>query len=364
MRLGYSFWGFLGDFKLDRNGVEVSSPDGNATYSWSIIWAAQQRGWEVFAMQEDRDVPGYMIYDYRNFSSFCGKERLGAWLQVGDTLGRDLPELDVLLLEWRWPIAGRNCGIDIRESDYQPDLDRQLQLLRHYSGTGTKIIIWDLDHKLTAEDELAWCPAAIFETSVLPRRLTQGRVRVEPPVPVSRLHDLPTLPQDPARKLVYIGNRYERDDVISEYIVPVSDRFPQQVEFWGGWTKEPTLSECRRMWPNIGYHGRITTRDFRRVYSDAVACPLLAKRSYLETGFVTPRIWEALMFGTIPIGLGAHHGINEYVLMQVEDAVELGEMVLELSRAEPEVRRALRSRSIEHIGHMDVSHFLDRIEEV
>jgi hypothetical protein len=363
MRLGYSFWGFLGDMKLDKNGNPFSSPDGNASYSWSIIWGAQQRGWDVFSMQQDRDVPGYMIYDFRNFSAFCQKERLEAWLQTGDTFGQDLPDLDVLLVEWRWPIAGRNCGVSKTDPMYQPDLDRQTQLLEHYSQMGTRIILWDLDHKLSVEDELAWPDATIFETSVAPRRLTRERVRVEPPILVDRLLDLPTLPHDPARKLVYVGNRYERDDVIDEFIVPVSNKFPSQVEFWGNWTKEPTASECRRMWPNISYNGRVTTKEFRRVLSDAVACPLLAKRSYLETGFITPRPWEALMFGTIPIGLSSHLGIDDYVLFKVKDARELGELVLDLSRSDLSRRDMLRRKNVDLIAHMDVRNFLNKIEK-
>ena len=32
MRIGYSYWGFLGDRKYDDNGNLLSTPDGNAFY--------------------------------------------------------------------------------------------------------------------------------------------------------------------------------------------------------------------------------------------------------------------------------------------------------------------------------------------
>ena len=54
MRIGYSYWGFLGDHKV-FGGREVSTPDGNSTYSWSIVHEALEHGHEVWMMQQDRD---------------------------------------------------------------------------------------------------------------------------------------------------------------------------------------------------------------------------------------------------------------------------------------------------------------------
>ena len=55
--VGYFYWGFLGDKKF-RNGKEVSTPDGNAFYSWSIISELQKRGYDV-ALYLDQDKEGY-----------------------------------------------------------------------------------------------------------------------------------------------------------------------------------------------------------------------------------------------------------------------------------------------------------------
>jgi glucosamine 6-phosphate synthetase-like amidotransferase/phosphosugar isomerase protein len=35
--VGYFYWGFLGDKKFNIKLKEVSTPDGNAFYSWSIL---------------------------------------------------------------------------------------------------------------------------------------------------------------------------------------------------------------------------------------------------------------------------------------------------------------------------------------
>lgn len=374
VRFGYSLWGFIGDEKMDENGKELSTPDGNATYSWSILHEAQKRGWQTFSMQDDRDIHAFRRLGSNLFSAFSQEKRTAAYLNTRQTHGWALPELDVLLIEWRWPIPGRNCS-DVTsngnvwfsdQDKLDPDLRRQCELLEHYSEKDTRIIIWDLDHKLTEKDETHWTFDAIFETSRKPRRLIRDRVGVEPPTVISDLLEHPTLPSDIHRKLVYVGSRYERDDVIEEWIKPVSERFPEQVEFWGNWTRPETLEECLRMWPNISYNGRITTKDFRKVYGTAVACPLLAKRSYLDTGFITPRPWEALMFGTIPVGLRSHLGVENYVneLCIAKDPKDLMEIVYWLSTFSEGARDHMRRQNVEQISFMDVKHFVDKIEAV
>lgn len=372
MRFAYAFWGFLADRKVE-GGEEVSTPDGNAAYSWSILWEAQRRGWETWLLQKDRDAE-YVNGRFREaFSSFSAEKRYSAWrrsfktVTTGGTVLTDLddmPELDVLLVEWRFPIPGRNTEVEKDDPDYQPDLDRQLQVLEHFKGLDTKIILWDLDYRLTLEDEVRWAPDAIFETSVRPLDYGFSRTRVEPPVAVDDLHQLTTLPVSRSRKLVYVGSRYERDDVIEEWIKPVSEAYKFEVEFWGNWTREPNLTECRTKWPYVLYNRRITMSDFRAVYGTAAACPLLGKQSYLESGFITPRPWEALLFGTIPVGLESHLGVEAYTDFVARDATDLCEIVDLLSRLGLKERDVIRSAHMEKLRFMDVANFIDIVEDV
>lgn len=363
MRIGYSYWGFLGDHKFDEAGNPASTPDGNATYSWSIIWELLTRGHLVYQMQQDRDAVGWRMTGPDGlFAAFSPYKRHQAWSRMVRTDGIDLPELDVLLLEWRFPIPGRNCLEDAGKPGYQPDLQRQHQLLRHYSGTKTKVIIWDLDHKVTRLDEEYWTPDAILETSVKPLQQAMVRRRVEFPTLTAELLQHETIQADPMRKLVYVGSRYERDDVITEYVKPASDAYPGQVEFHGNWLN--SLEACRELWPNVSFNGRITTNDFWDVYSTAVACPLLAKRSYIETGFITPRPWEAVLFGTIPVGIRQMRGIGRYVTHSVGSGDEMVELLYELSQLTLKERDILRQECAHKLSFMDARHFIDVIEEV
>jgi hypothetical protein len=365
MRIGYSYWGFLGDHKLDAAGNPISSPDGNSTYSWSIVYELMRQGHTVYAMQQDRDAPAYKIYGVENFSSFSKFKRAAAYRYMNQTHGEDFPELDVLLVEWRFPVPGRNTPDVKGRPEYQDDLRRQHMLLEHYAQKDTKVILWDLDHKLTYEDEDLWsqCYDTIFETSVKPLdQHFHARVRVEPPFVIEDLLQFRTLPVDPEQMLAYVGSRYERDDVIDQYIRPVSDKFPGQVHFYGNWSK--TLEDCKRRWPNVSYHDRITARGFSGAYGRVVACPLIAKRSYLQTGFVTPRVWETLLFGTIPVGLSEMNGINEYVFPTVVDGEHMIDMVSSMSKMSLMDRDKLRHKSVEKIEFMDARNFVKKILEV
>ena len=375
MRIGYSYWGFLGDVKLAEDGSVLSTPDGNATYSWSIIWELQRRGHTVYAMQEDRDWPAYRRLGEGLFASFSNEKRASAYQNMKQTFGSSeiLPELDVLLVEWRFAIPGRNCDehpfrrgpswagskpvLTFDPAKHQPDFFRQMEIMRHYAEKNTKIVVWDLDHKLTEAQEKHWKMDAIFETSHSPRLLSKPRTRVEPPFHIPDLLQHPTLPSDPNRKLVYIGSRYERDDVIDEWLGPVSAKYPGQVEFHGKWD-----DEAKARWPNISMHQRCTVTDFRRIYGSAGACPLLAKKSYLETGFITPRPWEAILFGTIPVGLGSMKGIDQYTTMVAgdpDDLVDITEVLCDTDQ-----RDAGRRYIAEMLDFMDAKHFADKLEAV
>jgi hypothetical protein len=364
MRIGYSFWGFLGDYKEDEGGNPLSTPDGNAAYGGYLIDAMLKAGHDVIFLQKDRDWPAFKKRGKYDFSAFSQDRRFNSYLRPDRDNG--FPPLDVLIVEWRFSIPGRNTPDMIGKPDYQPDLARQTELLEYYGKTNTKIIVWDLDYKLTEDDEKTFRIDAVLETAVNPRKVIIPRFRVEPPCCEQELQQYPMVPVDRKRKLVYIGSRYERDDVIEEWIKPVSDAFPGEVEFWGNWTAERNHAEVKAKWPNIKYCDRITMKDFSKVYGTAVAVPLLAKKEYLQNGFITPRIWEAIIFGTLPVGLSSHNGIEQYlpadlVARNPEDLIRLVKL---LSICTLEERSQLRNSVVARIEFMDAANFVRVIEGV
>lgn len=366
LRIGYAFWGFLGDNKLDDDGNRLSTPDGNATYSWSIVWEALRRGHRVIPMMIDRDNPGCNEFGFKNFRAFAQQFRTSAYkhlVENGELFNsyQGFPELDVLLLEWRFPIPGRNTPDCEKNAGWHPDLKRQEQLLSFYSKKKTKIIVWDLDYKLTKEDEKKWKIDAILETSVSPKKLHLERTRVEPPMFMQALRDCKII--KPVHLLAYVGSRYERDEVVDEWIRPIANRdvARSKIYFYGNWVKD---ADIYTRWPGINFRDRITTVDFEKSISCAAGVPLLAKQEYRDRGFMTPRIWEALMFGSIPIGLAGHTGITSYtdtVASDAEDLLRISQELLDMSLQD---RTKLHDKAIEKIRFMDAKFFIDTIEKL
>jgi hypothetical protein len=153
MRIGYSFWGFLG-------------PDGGCSHRRTLIHALLARGHEMVFLQPDRDLIE------------TGVQLHGRYIwDVG------LPDLDALMLEWRWPIPGRNttwCGA----AGHICDLHRQTELVAHYvERLGLPAVIWDRDRKLPPHDRLRRMPNVTIrevlsgEKSRRSRTETAGSVR-------------------------------------------------------------------------------------------------------------------------------------------------------------------------------------------
>lgn len=366
MKIGYSFWGFLGDRKVGPQGVELSTPDGNATYSWSIVWEAMKRNHVVVPLQEERDKHGIDLYGDKLFRAFSTQKRSDVYTHLcrsghgwNDGSHEKFPELDVILVEWRFPIAGRNTSDSKGTVWYQRDLERQNEILDYYSDKDTKIFIWDLDHKIELEDELKFNKnITILETSIRPRKLHLERTTVEPPFIIEDLLQHRTL--DSSRVHVsYIGSRYERDIIIDDWISAYAKRYPGTVHFHGKW--EP-IEELRTRWSGIVFHDRIGVSGFRNAYKSAGCVPLLAKQSYRESGFMTPRPVEAVLFGSIPIGLGGHLGVEDYCFETPELPSDFEECVQSLASMSIKTRDIIRHEMRDQLSFMDAKYFVDVLE--
>ncbi|WP_222844504.1 hypothetical protein [Saccharomonospora sp. CUA-673] len=134
LRIGYSFWGFLG------SGV-TDTPDGGRSHRRTLMDGLIAAGHQVVFLQANRDLT-----------------EAGTDLRETYTWADGLPDIDVLVLEWRWPIPGRNttpCG----QPGHTCDLHRQRELLDHYAEQGLPTILWDKDQRLPADDHLRRHPS-------------------------------------------------------------------------------------------------------------------------------------------------------------------------------------------------------------
>lgn len=355
-KLLYYFWGYLTD------KVGVSSPDGNFSYSWSIIQEFQKRGWEVYCLK-DRDTQLISRTGLQsNFLAFAQNKRIEMYKKIKFVENvENLPEVDLVLNEFRFPT--KDNSKQPNEEGYSPDLFYQNKILDFYKNKA-KIVIFDLDYKFSKEDEEKIKPWKVLETALFPK---ENHTSVFIPFDFTQMFEYSALNPNKEKALVYIGNNYERDFDFNNKIVPISKMFPDKVHLVGNWLKD-SAKDFRDNNPQIQYHSRIGAQDFRGLYGNALAVPLLAKDDYKEKGYMTMRILEALLFGSIPLGFSDFKGIEVFLPK---------ELIIDMNNFEASSKKTfdyllnlnfldrveLRKRIIRNLRFMDAKYFVDTLLE-
>lgn len=269
MRIGYSHWGFLGPGILD-------TPDGGRSHRRTLIDGLCTLGHQIVFLQPNRDLHEAAV-DLRDRYSWDDR----------------LPGIDALMLEWRWPIPGRNtteCGTP----GHTCDLHRQDELLTHYTlGRGTPTVLWDKDRRLPAGDpwrrraNVAVCEPALYPTrgaTTLLFPIADATLDQADPVALAAM--VRPLP------LVYVGNQYDRDDAFDAFFAPAAARLTHQVA--GKWTRTAR-------WPHVHFTGRCAFTRVEALYRSALATVLLLPDRYARAGHMTQRLFEAVLAGCLPI---------------------------------------------------------------
>ncbi|MBN1263009.1 MAG: hypothetical protein JW991_01505 [Candidatus Pacebacteria bacterium] len=272
IKLGYSCWGFLG------KGV-VDTPDGGRSHRLVLLKELIKRNFSIYMLQKNRD----LIEAGDDFSS--------SYLSFRE----DLPDIDALFLEYRWPIPGRNCQVDKKSTEYTPDLDRQNELLKHYQTQRIPILIWDKDQKL--EKKIFPGNVVIFEAALKPR---PGRVKLLFPVDDDKVQKaIRSLDryskENKKNKLVYIGNRYERDETFKKYYIDSTKLLNSTVFIYGKWKNFP--DKCK----NLNFMGRIGYNKVCSVYLNSFLTILIAPDRYYQSGQYTQRLFESLWGLCLPL---------------------------------------------------------------
>lgn len=370
--VGYSFWGFLGDTKYDKHGKVQSTPDGNAFYSWSIIRELRRRGKDVVRLMQDRDDIGFKREGMDLFSAFARKARFSSYCLSRP--GYSPPSLwEYVILEWRWPIPGRNTKEDRFKPGYQPDLLKSYKIIDICNKEKVPLVVFDLDYKLTEQDiqdhnikyviELGtkWTQYAEANPE---KRLTAKQVKI--PFDFSYIHEFPIMQksEDFSNDFVYVGNRYERDWCIDKYI-PKSEG---KGKVYGNWLEGEKDSANR--WPHISFGDRLQTKDMYDVYSSSVVTPLLAKMDYCSNQFMTARLIESVFYGCVPLFIEEYgeSTIKEYAgnysdLLTIGceyDIMYLSRKLRDNSQLRNDIILYLR----EHLRFMDAKFFIDDIERM
>lgn len=360
----YNFFGYLSD------KIGISSSDGCASYVTFILQEFMKRDWEVYGPAMDRDMQSVMKYKDLAFEAFSKEKRYEVYKNIEfQPLFETIDDLDILFLEWRWKM--RKNQLDKMDPEYTPDLDFQTKLLEKYKDHNLKLIIFDLDHKITLEDEqkiidMGYKDVTILETALFPKKTLIPRKSVFIPFDFEEMNQFPTLIPNKNKHLVFVGNNYEKDEDFNTKLIPYSNKHPNKVHLVGNWLNDKN-KDFREKNPNIVYHPRIGAGEFRDTLKDAVCCPLLAKDSYKENGYMTMRILETLLFGSIPVGFSDFKGIRTFlpdslVVDMNNREKSMDDIITRLSNIGIITKDEFRKSLIRHLSqYHDVKNFVDII---
>ena len=369
-RVGYSYWGFLADVKLNESGNVLSTPDGNAFYSWSIINEYRDRGTCIQQLMPDRDKHANLILGpdmfsawlrYRRFDAYADMIRMYSMLEDYKLV---ISDLDYAILEWRFLVPGRN-DLELKgQNGWQPDLYIQEKLIEALNAKNIPFVVFDLDYKLTEEDIKEYGIKYVIELGDKwkDNPLVKSK-RVEIPFYFNGINYFNPV-EKPAGNLVYIGNRYERDWCIDKYI----PEYLEGVKVYGNWNEAGRDSKER--WPKIDFGGRLQTRDMHDAYKDYIATILLAKEEYCKMGFMTARLIEAIFYGVVPLFISEYgkDTINKYAGKYAEaltvDSKSDVDTMLRYLRFHPEERLEIISYLRNHLRFMDARYFVDDVEDL
>ncbi|CAG7651250.1 glycosyltransferase family protein [Actinacidiphila bryophytorum] len=280
MRIGYSFWGFLGPGVTD-------TPDGGRSHRRPLVDGLLGRGHEIVFLQADRD------------RTEAGDDLGGAYV-----FDAGFPDVEVLFLEWRWAIEGRNttpCG----SPGHTCDLHRQADLLMHYAQRAVPVVIWDKDRQLSGDDPWRRTPGVtVCEAALGP---TAGAHRLLFPVDDALLDaaaPAALAAQPRPVGLGYVGNQYDRDEAFDAFFAPAARTVPHVV---GG--KWPRTSA----WPHVTFLGRVPFAEVHHIYGRSLATVLLLPERYAAAGQMTQRIFEAVLAGCLPLAPADIRGVETFV---------------------------------------------------
>jgi hypothetical protein len=284
IRCGISYWGICADF-IDHRDIHIDTPDGHRYGRPLLVKALKDAGHEVFALQQRREPSPFNGLQYA----------VDVTHNIDDQ--SSFPDLDVIFLEWRWSThKNDHTNPNFRTIGYEPDLDRQREIIEFYRGK-IPIIAWDTDLKITPEDEERYPELILSDPSFETNRLTRDRTSL--PFWTDWKEIIPV--NEPYQIYGYVGNNYERPDEFKKFYFTIEQdtrNMGIQTAMYGNWLqKSPdreSPSSLISTYREVAFNHRMNFYESMQLMNRFICTTHVSKPRYYETGFISPRYVEAL----------------------------------------------------------------------
>ena len=244
MRIGYSFWGFLGPGITD-------TPDGGRSHRRPLIDGLTAAGHDLVFLQRNRDLEE------------AGHD-LRATLRLARRAARDRRAVPGMAVAATWP---QHHQMRQPRAHLRPAPSGRARRALHGRAQGSRRSSWDKDLRLEPRSPLRSLPSvAVCEAALEP---SPGADSLLFPVADTALDcadpvSLAAMPRP--LPLVYAGNQYDRDEAFSMFFAPAAARYTHRVA--GKWTRTSD-------WPHVNFTGRCTFPEVRELHESALATVLL-----------------------------------------------------------------------------------------
>jgi hypothetical protein len=327
IKIGISLWGYIYDWTV------ANTPDGGRLFHQQYINKLIHSNFDVYLLQKKRDQP-----------LLLNSLDLNTNLHYTESA---LPDLDVLLCEYRWPTY-KNYGHDKTEPDY----DRQTELIDHYYGK-IPIIVWDQDLKVDEAFTKKYPKIIIADAC-----LNTNRLQLFYPCNLDNdTYKIHTSFLD-SKYLVYCGNNYERYKMFAKYIQSSAKILPGGVHVYGNWLQfspeRISPISVKKLFPDVIFHDRISYDKVEDTLNKAFSTICITKDSYNEKGLVVSRFIEAIRCKTLLLGTSEFYGIHN--LLPSECIVSNGEELVDfISSLSLKNREVLINKTFEKFNNSGVA---------
>lgn len=315
-KIGYSCRGFLWNWIID-------TPDGGRSHRPHFLKSLVGAWFHIIMLQKNRDL--YEANENINLK----------WI----TFNNGFPEIDILFLEYRWPITGRNTNLGATSSSYTPDYDRQMELINFYSAKNIPIFLWDKDQKLTESDPVKTLVHYILEPSINPNDRNIPFLFPFDTKTFSRQSIYNYEKASRSKNMIYIGNQYERDEEFKKYFSDIVFYEIEKSDVYWNRTKYPErLQENIIKFPGVNFFDRVWFSEVSKIYQRYFSTVLIAPERYYKTGQFTQRLFESIGNGCIPLCPSYYSSSRNVVIPKfvVDGTKNVAAKLMEISRLDNE----------------------------